>query len=59
MISEERMSFALSGWRAMLYIADFAVIPCEIAGAIVLTAIAIAAAIAMIAEFVILNYSFF
>ena len=58
MISEERMSFALSGWRAMLSIADFAVMPCAIEGPSVLIAIARAAAIAIIDELFILIYSF-
>ncbi len=54
MISEERMSFAASGWRAMLSIAVLAVIPCAIEGPSVLIAIASAAAIAITDEFVIL-----
>ena len=58
MMSEERMSFALSGWRAMLSMALLAVIPCAIEGPSVLIAIARAAAIAIIDELVIFNYSF-
>ena len=45
MIKVERISFAASGWRAILSIALEAVIPCAIDGPIVLTAIEIAAAI--------------
>lgn len=58
MISAERISFAASGWRAMLSIAVLAVSPCAIAGKNVLQATAIAAAIAMIPDDSILIYPF-
>ena len=56
MMSEERISPAASGWRAMLSMAAAAVLPCPIAGPMVLKAMEMAAAIAMMAESVMVVY---